>query len=339
MASLKTKFAVGLFVLMGAVIVAAAFIWLGMSRYLEEGKYYVAYFDESVQGLNNDSAVKYRGVSIGRVESIGVAPDENLIEVVLRIESGMTLTNNMAAKLKSVGITGIVFIEIDRKKEDALDRGPQIRFPAKHPIVATEPSEMKLFVAGINDLMDQFKQMNVGGLAEKMRTILDRINTTIEDAQIKNISTDIRLSLQKIEAILDTRKWDKVLASVNSATTSFKAFSDKSDQAVSDFEKVAVNLNGLLSENRLKIGQLVNSLNQTIRDADTFFAEGKDFLEDGEHKISNLEPLLALTLSNLESASASLTGLVELLSEQPSKLIFSTPPPAKLIEPDVARTP
>ena len=339
MASIKTKFAVGLFVLMGFVIVTAAFIWLGMSRYLEEGKYYVAYFDESVQGLNNDSAVKYRGVSIGRVESIGVAPDENLIEVVLRIESGMKLTKNMSAKLKSVGITGIVFIEIDRKKEDAVDLMPRIRFPAKHPIVATEPSEMKLFVAGINDLLDQFQQMNVGGLAEKMRTILDRINATIEDAQIKNISTDIRLSLQKVEAIMDTRKWDNVLASVNSATTSFKAFSDKSDLAVSDIKKVAVNLNDMLSENRLKIGQLANSLKQTISDADTFFAEGKDLLDDGEHKLSTLEPLLALTLSNLESASASLTDLVELLSEQPSKLIFGSPPPAKQIEPDVTRVP
>jgi len=339
MASLKTKFAVGLFVLIGVAIITAALIWLGMSRYLEEGKYYVAYFDESVQGLNNDSAVKYRGVSIGRVENIGVAPDENLIEVVLKIESGMTLTKNMAAKLKSVGITGIVFIEIDRKKKDALDLTPPIRFPTKYPIVATEPSEMKIFVAGINDLMDQFKEMNVGGLAEKMRTILDRINSTIEDAQIKKISTDIRLSLQKVEAILDTQKWDKVLASVNSATTSFKAFSDKSGQAVSDIEKAAVNLNDMLSENRLKVGQLVNSLKQTISDADTFFAEGKDFLEDGEHKMSTLEPLLALTLSNLESASASLTDLVELLSEQPSKLIFGTPPPARQIEPDVAGAP
>ena len=339
MASLKTKFAVGLFVLIGAVIIIAALVWLGMSRYLEEGKYYVAYFDESVQGLNNDSAVKYRGVSIGRVESIGVAPDENLIEVVLKIESKMTLTKNMVAQLKSVGITGIVFIEIDRKKEDAPDLVPRIRFPAKYPIVATEPSDMKLFVAGINDLLDQFQQMNVGGLAEKMRTILDKINTTIEDAQIKDISNDIRLSLQKVETILDTQKWDTLLASVNSATTSFKAFSDKSDQAVSDIEKVAVNLNGMLSENRLKVGELVNSLKKTISDADTFFAEGKDLLEDGEHKLSSLEPLLALTLSNLESATASLTDLVERLSEQPSKLIFGTPPPAKQIEPDVARTP
>jgi len=339
MASLKTKLAVGLFVLIGFVIITAALIWLGMSRYLEEGKYYVAYFDESVQGLNDDSAVKYRGVSIGRVESIGVAPDENLIEVVLKIESGMTLRKNMAAKLKSVGITGIVFIEIDRKKEGALDHAPRIRFPTEYPIVATEPSEMKMFVDDINDLMEQFKQMNVKGLSEKMHTILNKINSTIEDAQIKNISTDIRLSLQKVEAILEAQKWDKILASVNSATTSFKAFSDKSGRAVSDIEEVAVNLNDMLSENRLKVGQLVDSLKQTISDADIFFAEGKDLLEDGEHKLSTLEPLLALTLSNLESASASLTNLVELLSEQPSKLIFGTPPPAKRIEPDVVRTP
>jgi hypothetical protein len=71
----------------------------------------VTYFDESVQGLDKDSPVKYRGVSIGRVENINVAPDAALIQVVLKIESGLESgIDDIVARLKSVGITGIMFV-------------------------------------------------------------------------------------------------------------------------------------------------------------------------------------------------------------------------------------
>ena len=61
MASQKTKFAVGLFVAGGLACVVLVVIWLGMSRFLEKGQFYVTYFDESIQGLVVDSPVKYRG--------------------------------------------------------------------------------------------------------------------------------------------------------------------------------------------------------------------------------------------------------------------------------------
>ena len=48
MATQKTKFAVGLFVAIGFTLAILVFIWLGMSRFLQKGRFYVTYFDESV---------------------------------------------------------------------------------------------------------------------------------------------------------------------------------------------------------------------------------------------------------------------------------------------------
>ena len=45
MASIKTKFTVGLFVAIGLAIAIVAIIWLGMSNYLQKGQFYSAYFD------------------------------------------------------------------------------------------------------------------------------------------------------------------------------------------------------------------------------------------------------------------------------------------------------
>ena len=129
MASQKTKFKVGLFMASGISIALISFIWLGMSRFLEKGRNYVTYFNESVQGLQRDSPVKYRGVSIGRVERIEVAPDSKLIQVVLKIDSGHTLEKDTVAQLKAVGITGSMFVELDRKKGRSLTEHLRLHSP------------------------------------------------------------------------------------------------------------------------------------------------------------------------------------------------------------------
>ena len=62
---------------------------------------------------------------MGRVDTIRVAPDATLIEVVLKIETDLKPGDGMVAQLKSVGITGIMFVELDRRAEDEPDRSPK----------------------------------------------------------------------------------------------------------------------------------------------------------------------------------------------------------------------
>ncbi|MEJ2098118.1 MAG: MlaD family protein [Deltaproteobacteria bacterium] len=130
---------VGMFVVIGLSLAVVAIIWLGMANYFEEGQLYVAYFDESVQGLDKDSPVKYRGVSIGRVYSIGVAPDSNLIQVVLKIETSIDLDESIVAQLKSVGITGLMFVELEKLEDRSLVLTHPFSFSTKYPIINTKP--------------------------------------------------------------------------------------------------------------------------------------------------------------------------------------------------------
>jgi phospholipid/cholesterol/gamma-HCH transport system substrate-binding protein len=81
----KNYFMVGFFVLIGITAGIVIIVWLGASQYLQKGKTYATYFDESVQGLQIDSSVKYRGVDIGIVDKIRVAPDYRLIEIIMKI--------------------------------------------------------------------------------------------------------------------------------------------------------------------------------------------------------------------------------------------------------------
>lgn len=94
----SSKFLIGLFVIIGVLICAVIIIWVGASRVFMKGSLYSVYFDESVRGLQVDSAIKYRGVDIGKVQSIDVAPDYRLIEVIMKIELEGDLPNRLSPR-------------------------------------------------------------------------------------------------------------------------------------------------------------------------------------------------------------------------------------------------
>src|SRR5512136_1350460 len=138
MARKASKFMIGLFVTVGVSIGLIAVIWIGAFKYFEKGATYVTFFNESVQGLQVDSAVKYRGVEVGNVEKIRVAPDNKLIGVVMKIKLRDDLEKDTVAQLKSAGITGIVYVELDRKMPGAPDLSPPVSFASEYPIIPSK---------------------------------------------------------------------------------------------------------------------------------------------------------------------------------------------------------
>ena len=214
MASQKTKFAVGLFLVVGISLIVLVTFWLGMSHFLQKGQYYVTYFDESVQGLEVDSIVKYRGVPIGRVEGIDVAPDAKLIQVTLKIDPGQELDKDIVAQLKLVGITGSIFVELDRKAEGEPDQSPPLNFPSEYQIVASKPSNVRELLQGVDDILKQLNSLDIGGISEKVQLSLDNINKKVSEADIKGISDNLESSLVRIDQVLNDQRLDSFLTSM-----------------------------------------------------------------------------------------------------------------------------
>jgi len=335
MASQKTKFAVGLFVAGGMAFAAVIIIWLGMSRFLEKGQYYVTYFDESIQGLDVDSPVKYRGVFIGRVDSIGVAPDSKLIKVVLKIESGQTLDGNIVAQLKAVGITGSRFVELDRKKEGEPDQSPHLSFPSEYPIVASKPSEISGLLTGLSDVMNHIKSMDLQGISEKIKLTLANINQTVSDANVKRISMKIESSLERIDHILDDQRWDTILTSTEKALQSFNNLINDADRSLGRVENTVVMVDGIVTEKEKTIKTAIDNFRQAMKNANIFMKKGSSFIDGTNDSISQLMPHLLVVAQNLEKASENLNQIMELLADHPSQFIFGEPPTPRNVESDV----
>ena len=333
MASQKTKLAVGLFVTSGIIIALLAVFLLGMSRFLEKGQYYVTYFNESVQGLQKDSPVKYRGVSIGRVTSIGVAPDSKLIQVVLKIESGQALDSNIVAQLKDVGITGSMFIELDRKEKGVPDRSPPISFPTEYPVVASKPSEISELLRGIDDFLKQISSLDLKGISDKVKLTLDSANRMIADADVKGISTSVVSSLDRIDHILDRERWDRILTSIGKAGRSLNALMDRAERSVGRMESTLVRFEGIVEENRQPIKAAVKDLERAMKNANIFLEKGASLASGTDDSVMYLRRYLLVVAQNLAKATQNLNRLIGLLADQPSQLIFGEAPVPRKVEP------
>jgi phospholipid/cholesterol/gamma-HCH transport system substrate-binding protein len=332
MASQKTKLAVGLFMTIGMAFAVLVIIWLGTSRYLEKGQYYVTYFDESVQGLDLDSPVKYRGVFIGRVENIGVAPDSKLIKVVLNIESGQTLDSDIVAQLKSVGITGSMFVELDRKKQGEPDQSPPLSFPSEYPIVASQPSEIGELLSGINDVLDQLKLLNIKEISDQIKLTLNNINQKVSEANVKRISDKIETSLERVEYILDDRRWDGIFESVDQDLRSFNTLINNADRSLGRVESTIDRVENIVIKNEKTIKTAIDEFQLAMTNANHLLEKGSSLVSDTDDSISDLMHHLLAVARNLEKASENLNQIMELVADQPSQLIFGEPPVPRVVE-------
>ena len=136
-------FKLGLFVILAFALTAAMLIAFGAGQFLKTETLAETYFNESVQGLNVGSEVKYKGVKIGAVKSIttptkvyDVASNYVLVTFSLSEDCyvGQTGKNPRERMKKAVddglsiflsfnGLTGSAYLETDYKDKepDALE--------------------------------------------------------------------------------------------------------------------------------------------------------------------------------------------------------------------------
>ena len=309
MISLKTKFAVGLFVIIGLLISFVSILWLGMSHDFEKGQYYVAFFDESVQGLDKDSPVKYRGVSIGRVKSISVAPDSTMIQVILKMETEFRPAEELIAQLKSVGITGIMFVELDRKKKSDQEISLQPELASDYPVIATKPSDIKQFIGGVSEVLKQINALDIPSIAGGIKSTLDEIKLAVANLKMKELSSSIKTSLVTL---------DSAFIAVDKAATSFNTLS--------------VNTDKLISANEKDLSEAIADFNQSMKNASLLVGEGAELIKNTDSNINKLMLHLVVVLQNIEKASENLNRSLEVIADQPSQLLFGDPFPSREVE-------
>lgn len=110
---------VGVFVLIGLVCLGYLTIKLGKLEIFSSKGYTVSARFSSITGLKVGAAVEIAGVPVGKVSGIALDKDY-YADIYLRLDEGVTLSDDSIASVKTSGLIGDKYVSISRGGSDAM---------------------------------------------------------------------------------------------------------------------------------------------------------------------------------------------------------------------------
>lgn len=314
------KLYVGIFLAVGIVAVVVLTIWLGVHRSSGRGTLYVTFFDESVQGLSKDSPVKYRGVPVGRVYNIEVAPDSRLIQVTLSIDKRIEIAQDMVAQLKPVGITGAMFVELDKLVPGQESRFRELSFPTDYPIIPSRPSDIATIFRGIDDFLKDLNQLPLKEISENLNMAVSEARELLADPELDQAGKDLKGALGLINQELSQRPITQLLKELKASSNSFQKAMKEIQEAVNEYNRAAKTVSNAAT----KLTQEFPAVLQEIADATKelkMLLNNLNNLIDSETLYNNLHNLERLSNESNKSLRK-LNALIEIFEEQPAEFLL-----------------
>jgi phospholipid/cholesterol/gamma-HCH transport system substrate-binding protein len=242
----------GLFVVVSVLLGLGALVMLGAEALRKETITYVSFFDEAVSGLGVGSPVSFRGVTIGNVSSIDVAPDrrhvsvsyemgvQELTRLGLAQKTGrrvrISVPRDVRVQLASTGITGVKYVKLDFF-DPTRHPAPKLPFDVPESYIPATPSTMKNIEDTLLSAIDRVPEVmnhatavlaefralaisfNRAGIPEKASLTLDQaqhlvanLDQKVDTVDAAGMSRDAHEAIKKLNEALI--KVDGVLARV-----------------------------------------------------------------------------------------------------------------------------
>jgi phospholipid/cholesterol/gamma-HCH transport system substrate-binding protein len=209
MSSATRNFQLGLLAIAAVTAVVLIVVALGLRGVGAAIDTYHTYFDESVQGLDVGASVKYRGVRIGNVSAIAIAPDRKHVAVDLALLSeeaerlGLAEVNPaLRTQLSSQGLTGVKLVEIDFA-DPAANPAPELPFPPGPRYVPARISTFKSLedsLKGVGQRLPELVDRTVSTLT-KLGAMLDELRDRAVPRRIAEAATGASAAVAEIRQL------------------------------------------------------------------------------------------------------------------------------------------
>jgi phospholipid/cholesterol/gamma-HCH transport system substrate-binding protein len=266
----------GLFVVVGVVVFLSLLVALGAASLRKETVAYETYFDESVQGLDVGSPVKFRGVTIGNVSDIGIAPDRRHVEVTSAItvsqlvslklvdtsQKGKLLPFNrhppvtlavpgdLRMQLESAGITGVKFISIDFF--DIKDNPPpDLPFSVPANYIPAASSTLKNLEDAVVKAVNRFPEV-----ADQLVLVTTQVNHLLGEVEEAKIPEQAGVTLKQATNLLAALQVTVKQANVGGLSTDAR-------RAIGGMTEAIAHLDALLTKVGSDKGLLVSAQRAT----------------------------------------------------------------------------
>lgn len=291
---------VGLFVIVLGVGFVAALLWLGSGSAGGRFETYEVYTTESVAGLSRDGVVKYRGVDVGHVREITLAPDNpEQVRLLLQIQEGTPIKEDTVATLEMRGLTGLAYVNLSGGSKGAAKLTAAQGAP--YPRIPSRPS--------IWGRLDQ----NFGALLENLVEASHDLRAWLNEENRELLIETLR-HLEQLSGTLAGRSdsVDRALQDLAQTLHNARAGSEQMPELVAE-----------LGRGAKAFEQMAKTLQQTGSDLQkTISARDRDL----QRFTNNTLPEASAMVTDLRQTAANLLLLSERLKRDPSIILRGTPP-------------
>lgn len=220
-------FRLGVFVLAALGALVAVILIFGSGQLFKKSFTVETYVKQSVTGLDAGAAVRFRGVKIGQVTSINLSGDvyEREVPMANRYEYVVVrmqifgdkvqldhlqayLNDNLRARIKSMGITGVNYIELDFYPGAGQYPQLQYKWDPQYPVVPSMPNQADEIISGIQKLIGALNALDVDGTQKKFDALLGNLNKLMagegkDNAGLINSVKDLNVLLDRIAKVTD----------------------------------------------------------------------------------------------------------------------------------------
>jgi len=345
--SLKANyFKLGLFVIGAIVAGAILLVVIGSGRWFQPKLTIETYFNESVQGLDIGSKLKYRGVVIGEVTKIGFTYNRYQLDrpmaqraryvlveaqiqpkllggragagdlteqksVDLEIEKGLRI------RLAPQGITGTSYLEIDYV--DPVPPILPIDWTPDNIYIPSAPSTVTTFVNSAIEILDRMHKLDIEKTLANLNTLLVTTNARIDAIDTKTISQRTARVLAKVEATLDDLATKKLSDEAVALLVELRGTNDELKKTLvnpalqklpDDAAAAIARIRAIVDDPNLP--KTIAHLSRTLGRIDRILGGG--------------EADLAVTIENLRQITDNLRDLTEDAKRYPANLFLGEPP-------------
>lgn len=235
--------AAGLFTLVLVAALVAAGLWFRRDDIrLSE---YLVTTTSSVTGLKVEAAVRYRGVDVGRVESIRLEPGgSGRVRIRVGVHQDTPITRGTYAQLAYQGVTGLAYVSLDddgSSSETLKGQGSEPPRIEMRPSIFDSSLDLVAAVRELSSRMNELLSAENRGLVTKMLGGIERASRqTAELAErlqpgareFPALVADARGTLADIAALsrrLEERSaaFDRMAASLDDVGVAARSFNDE----------------------------------------------------------------------------------------------------------------
>lgn len=264
----KVNFAVvGIFVLLLSSALIGGVLWLSSGKsYRTRYDIYQTYMNESVSGLNLNAPVRYRGVEVGRVQKIRLAPDNiEQVQLTLNIERGTPIKVDTVALLQTHGLTGLTFIELTGGSRDSPDLTKQPN--DAYPVIKTGPSLLKRLDTSVSALLT-----NLNHTSENFNALLNADNRRAIGHTLSDIAI-LSHTLAGRQAEIDTGLSNASITMTNAARLSselpqlvqhLQHSADNFDRMTEKIERAAISTRTTMDNTRQFTDETLPEIQQLV---------------------------------------------------------------------------